>query len=142
MTATLRALLVDGKLGPLTLGMSGVEVERLLGTPDNISPQKYPRILTYGSLQVALRDERVVFLGVYFRSGEGELPPAVAFTGFVPSRLTTVAAFQSYLRDERINCQTHERVTLGHQIGLVSPARVSILFVRGGIELDSLQLGR
>jgi hypothetical protein len=71
----LRQLLKSGTLGPVTIGISPVEVQSILGNPWDEGGTCKQRIWKYGSIQLgfhrdkAKRTEALCFIGVYFRNG-------------------------------------------------------------------------
>jgi hypothetical protein len=80
----LEEFLRTGQLGPIRSGMSSDEVETALGSPQDESTKRKPRIVRYGPLQIAFvrgedRVARVSMVALYPRDFDEELPTAVRF---------------------------------------------------------------
>jgi hypothetical protein len=95
----LRDFLKCGTLGPVAIGLSPVDVQRILGDPQEVGGTPRQRIWKYGSLQLgfhrdkATRTEVLSFIGLYFRDGNLTLPEAISLDGWFPSRQTTKEDF-------------------------------------------------
>lgn len=149
-------LVVNGRLGPLCLGMTPDEVVQLIGPPEDVGASRSTRFLwKYGDLELffcrersCLSEPHLVSIALYFRHGPFQTTAPIELCGFVPQSWTQPTDCEehfrtlgvSYYRDPLI-----DKLCQGEQTTLV--AGVGVLFVfganeRGGWDLDSIQFTR
>lgn len=144
----LREFLTSGTLGPMTIGLSPVEVQRLLGDPWEVGGTSKQRIWKYGSIQLgfhrdkATRTEALSFIGVYFRDGNLTLPEAISSQGWSPSLQTTKEDFIRFLKEQEIGYSEDRQLTFGTQSALTTESGAQVIFYNSADEafLDSIQL--
>jgi hypothetical protein len=97
--STLETLLVHGQLGPIALGLAEDSVRDLLGEPDDVSVKTSPKIVRYGSLELAFfrgemdRLPTLKSIHVYFDRPD-PLPAQVSMDGWWPSNKTSPDEFR------------------------------------------------
>lgn len=144
----LREFLESGKLGPIAIGLSPVEVQHILGDPWDVGGTSKDRLWKYGAVQLgfhrdnATRTEALCFIGLYFRSGSLDLPEAIAPEGWFPSRRTTKGDFIRYLEEQGIGHSVDRQLTIETQSALTTESGTQVTFDSSVDEvfLDSIQL--
>ncbi len=144
----LREFLESGTLGPVTMGLSPVDVEHRLGKPWDVGGTRKQRIWKYGAIQLGFyrdkptRTEAVSFIGLYFDHDSPALPEAIRLEGWFPSRYTTIEDFIHYLEEQGICYSEHQQLTFETQVVLVTKSGAHVTFDRSEDEvtLDSIQL--
>jgi hypothetical protein len=148
MTQNLREFLKSGTLGPVTMGLSPVEVQHRLGKPWDVGGTPKQRIWKYGAIQLGFywdketRTAGLGFIGLYFCHDSLALPEVIQLEGWFPSRYTTKEDFIHYLEDQGICYSEDQRLTFETQLALATESGAHVIFDRSGDEvtLDSIQL--
>ena len=144
----LRDFLKGGTLGPIAIGLSPVEVQRILGEPWDVGGTPNQRIWKYGGIQLGFQRDKVTraemlsFIGLYLRDGSFALPETISSGGWFPSRQTTKDDFIRYLKEQGIGYSEARQLTFETQSGLVTESGAQVIFdgSAGEVALDSIQL--
>jgi hypothetical protein len=130
MMSTLESILVDGRLGPIALGFAEDSVRDVLGEPDDVSLKSSPKILRYGSLELAFfRGEMenlpaLKSIHVYFDRPE-PLPAQVMLDGWWPSNETSPAEFRRQLETLGIPLHGSIHGEMDHHLATNTGARIT-----------------
>ena len=146
----LAEFLTLGSVGPIRLGLTPANVESACGPPDDTSTSEFPRIWTYGALQVTFLDrlarqhEELALIGIYFRVPNKPLfgaNQAIEPTGWWPAPETTCDDFVAYLRSHDIEWSVDPQLTYETQTTLRMPIGVLACFDKEHSPplLDSIQ---
>lgn len=145
---TIQQFLERGTLGPISLGLDPIEVQRLLGMPADVGGTAKQRIWKYGSLQLGFqrdqttRAEALSFIGLYFRAEGFALPPPIRIDGWFPSAGVPREDFVRYLADHDMGYAEDARLSGDTQSVLSTKSGASVIFAvsPGTVVLDSIQL--
>jgi hypothetical protein len=138
----LTTYLKTGVFGGLRLGMTGQEVRAVLGEPQETSVRDTPRIWYYGLFQVALDENRVVWMAIYFEPSRGRLPKVISIKGWRPSSRTTIERFLETCAAQGVACRVNPSANHDDWVLYQLESGISVGFYRNGKRrsLGSLQL--
>lgn len=146
----LRQFLRSGTLGSITIGLSPVQVQGILGSPWDEGGTRKQRIWKYGSIQLgfhwdkATQTEALSFIGMYLRNGNFALPETIPSEGWFPTRQTSKEDFIRFLKEQGIGYSEDRQLTFETQSTLVTESGAHVIFdsSAGEVALDSIQLLR
>jgi hypothetical protein len=130
MTLNLQRFLMEGALGPITLGQAPADIKVELGEPEDVAGGgKRAWIWKYGDIQVAFDDGKVVLLGIY---PEGNPLPwqASLAIGCPPPELRDFAWLHRFIHCKGISCRVDLASTFGSWICLVVGDRTRVFAER------------
>lgn len=139
-----------GALGPVAIGLSPVEVQQLLGNPQDVGGTPKHRIWKYGPIQLGFRrdkstgTEAVFFIGLYFRHENLAPPAAVGSEGWFPAQHTSKEDCVRYLEEQGVSYSEDKQLTYETQFALLTRSGARVIFDSSSGEaiLDSIQLLR
>jgi hypothetical protein len=135
----LSEFLRTGRLGALGLGTKRTDLLAFLGEPEARSEaRKKLETWKYDSLQIALSNDSICLIALYFAEDPCRLPDAVALDGYKPTSSTEVSQFQNYLVSEQIESEIDPALTFDSQLCLRLNSGIHVYFGHG--KLESLQL--
>lgn len=134
--------LKTGKIGELRLGLSEVEVRRILGEPPHYSEggRKNQR-WKYDSLQIGFANGSVCALALYFSDGVVTFPDRLLEEVRIPIEKTSVAGIEKLVTDIGLHFAVVEDLTFDTQ-RVVSIEESGVRIICSENELHSFQLSQ
>lgn len=130
----LRHMLTQQSVDPLKLDITRNRVYELLGEPDKVSSDG--SLLAYGGLQIGIDEDKVTFIGIYFRASK--LPDGIHVEGV--EDLRAEQSFRAYLERESISYKLDPLLSFNDQVCIRIGSKIGVYFQDSN--LDSIQIAR
>ena len=138
MQLLLKQLLIEGRMGPLHVGMSASDVLAVLGKSEwPIDPTAFVSILKYGYLQLFIhKSDFLCAICVYFGEKESS---TVKISDYAFFQAMSEEAFESFLSDHEIEHSIFDLLTNEDQVSYKMGDHLYAAFSRDPEALSTIQ---